>query len=57
MKLDISFQQAEEVVSHQVKWENFMVGISGRPLVRSTELKLLIRSGVPHEHREAIWKG
>ncbi|ESO92456.1 hypothetical protein LOTGIDRAFT_120741, partial [Lottia gigantea] len=48
---------AEEVTSHHVKWENFMVGQSGKYLVRSHELKTLIRSGIPHDHREKIWQG
>ncbi|XP_067677060.1 TBC1 domain family member 2B-like [Haliotis asinina] len=48
---------ADEASSHQVKWENFMVNQSGRPLNRSLELKTLIRSGIPHEYREQVWKG
>ncbi|XP_048255520.1 TBC1 domain family member 2B-like isoform X1 [Haliotis rufescens] len=48
---------ADEASSHQVKWENFMVNQSGRPLSRSLELKTLIRSGIPHEYREQVWKG
>lgn len=34
-----------------------MVGQSGKALHRSTELKNMIRSGIPHEFREEIWKG
>ncbi|XP_061168214.1 TBC1 domain family member 2B-like [Saccostrea echinata] len=50
-------KRQDEELSHQVKWENFMMAQTGKPLVRSQELKLMIRSGVPHEYKEAIWKG
>nr|KAG5694202.1 hypothetical protein BaRGS_027178 [Batillaria attramentaria] len=50
-------QNADETTSKHVKWENFMVGQSGKPLQRSPELKTLIRLGVPHEYKEHVWKG
>ncbi|XP_025110931.1 TBC1 domain family member 2B-like isoform X2 [Pomacea canaliculata] len=46
-----------EATSRQIKWENFMVGQSGKPLQRSPELKALVRMGVPHAFKEHIWKG
>ncbi|XP_050403862.1 TBC1 domain family member 2B isoform X1 [Patella vulgata] len=56
-KLTNKLKEAEEATSHQVKWENFMVGQSGKYLTRSPELKTLIRLGIPHEYREQIWRG
>ncbi|XP_041358045.1 TBC1 domain family member 2B-like [Gigantopelta aegis] len=50
-------KDSDETASHHVKWENFLVGQPGKTLTRSQELKLLVRSGVPHEYREQIWKG
>jgi hypothetical protein len=50
-------QDADEMTSRQIKWENFMVGQSGKPLVRSAELKGLVRMGVPHDFKEHVWKG
>ncbi|KAL5017300.1 hypothetical protein ScPMuIL_006889 [Solemya velum] len=49
---------SDEAVSHQLKWTNFMVPYEqgGKPIQRSPELKALIRSGVPHEYKESIWK-
>lgn len=43
-------------VSVGVKWENFLAGTMNRDLVRSPELKALIRCGVPHEHRPHVWR-
>jgi hypothetical protein len=34
-----------------------MVSLAHKTLVRSSELKALIRMGIPHEYREQIWKG
>ncbi|XP_021363151.1 TBC1 domain family member 2B-like [Mizuhopecten yessoensis] len=56
-ELSTKIKEADEVQSHLVKWDNFMVGQTGKPLVRSAELKGLVRMGVPHEHRSHIWKG
>jgi hypothetical protein len=43
--------------SHRVRWENFMARHGGgRELTRSTEMKQLIRSGVPRNYRTQIWK-
>ena len=52
-------QDADDVTSKKIKWENFMVGLthSGKALTRSPDLKALIRLGVPKELREKIWKG
>ncbi|XP_033737706.1 TBC1 domain family member 2B-like [Pecten maximus] len=56
-ELSTKIKEADEVQSHLVKWDNFMVGQTGKPLVRSAELKGLVRMGIPHEHRSHIWKG
>ncbi|XP_060082092.1 TBC1 domain family member 2B-like [Ylistrum balloti] len=56
-ELSTKIKEADEVTSHLVKWDNFMVGQTGKTLVRSAELKGLVRMGVPHEHRSHIWKG
>lgn len=49
-------KRQDEELSHQVKWENYMMAQAGKPLVRSQELKAMIRSGVPHEYKEVVWK-
>ena len=49
-------QYADHDASLRVKWENYMVGRSGK-IVRCQELKTLIRQGIPHEYREEVWKG
>ncbi|XP_052776257.1 TBC1 domain family member 2B-like [Mya arenaria] len=54
--LNTKVEYADRDASHQVKWENFMVGRGGK-LQRCQELKTLIRQGVPHEYREEVWKG
>ena len=49
-------QDHEADVSHQVKWENYMVSQGKHELQRSKELKMLIRGGVPSTLRPTIWK-
>ncbi|KAM8860773.1 TBC1 domain family member 2B [Synchiropus picturatus] len=51
-----SLSMTDQEVSIGVKWENFLAGTMNRDLVRSPELKALIRSGIPHEHRSQIWR-
>uniref|UniRef100_A0A8C2V8M6 TBC1 domain family member 2B n=1 Tax=Chinchilla lanigera TaxID=34839 RepID=A0A8C2V8M6_CHILA len=43
-------------VSTGVKWENYFASTVNREMVCSPELKTLIRSGIPHEHRSKVWK-
>ncbi|XP_055885319.1 TBC1 domain family member 2B-like isoform X3 [Biomphalaria glabrata] len=58
LEMEYQIRDADEETSKKIKWENFMVGQSiAKPLVRSPDLKLLIRLGIPHEYREKIWKG
>ncbi|XP_036909319.1 TBC1 domain family member 2B isoform X2 [Sturnira hondurensis] len=47
--------EAQEV-STGVKWENYFAGTVNREMARSPELKSLIRAGIPHGHRSAVWK-
>ena len=54
--IPIFLQYADHDASLRVKWENYMVGRSGK-VVRCQELKTLIRQGIPHEYREEVWKG
>ncbi|XP_078382204.1 TBC1 domain family member 2B-like [Oculina patagonica] len=42
-------------MSVEVRWENYMVTHKNRELQKTPELKALVRSGVPHEHRATIW--
>uniref|UniRef100_A0A8C6LU92 TBC1 domain family member 2B n=1 Tax=Nothobranchius furzeri TaxID=105023 RepID=A0A8C6LU92_NOTFU len=51
-----SLSMTDQEVSVGVKWENFLAGTMNRDLVRSPELKALIRCGVPHEHRSLVWR-
>ncbi|KAI1904455.1 hypothetical protein AGOR_G00005820 [Albula goreensis] len=46
-----SLSLTDQEVSVGVKWENYLAGTMTREMVRSLELKALMRSGVPHEHR------
>ncbi|XP_061630462.1 TBC1 domain family member 2B [Phyllopteryx taeniolatus] len=46
----------DQEVSVGVKWENYLAGTMNRNLVRSPELKALIRCGIPHEHRSQLWR-
>ncbi|XP_040456703.1 TBC1 domain family member 2B isoform X2 [Falco naumanni] len=43
-------------ISTGVKWENYLASTMNREMMRSVELKNLIRSGIPHEHRSKMWK-
>ncbi|XP_058263498.1 TBC1 domain family member 2B [Hemibagrus wyckioides] len=45
----------DQEVSVGVKWENYLASTVNREMVRSPELKSLIRSGVPHVHRSKVW--
>lgn len=51
-----SLSMTDQEVSVGVKWENFLASTMNRDLVRSPELKALIRCGVPHEHRSLVWR-
>ncbi|XP_041651672.1 TBC1 domain family member 2B [Cheilinus undulatus] len=51
-----SLSMTDQEVSVGVKWENYLASTMNRDLVRSPELKTLIRSGVPHEHRSKVWR-
>lgn len=50
-----SLSLTNQEVSVGVKWENFLASTMNRDLVRSPELKALMRSGVPHVHRPKVW--
>lgn len=51
-----SLAMADQEVSVGVKWENYLASTMNRDLLRSPELKALIRSGIPHEHRPRVWR-
>ena len=51
-----TLSMTDQEVSVGVKWENFLASTMNRDLVRSPELKALIRCGVPHEHRSQVWR-
>ncbi|KAM3609316.1 uncharacterized protein V6R79_012944 [Siganus canaliculatus] len=51
-----SLSMTDQEVSVGVKWENYLASTVNRDLVRSPELKALIRCGVPHEHRSQVWR-
>ncbi|KAL7858220.1 hypothetical protein AOLI_G00183220 [Acnodon oligacanthus] len=50
-----SLSLTDQEVSVGVKWENYLSGTMNRELIRSPELKSLMRSGVPHVHRSKVW--
>lgn len=43
-------------VSTGVKWENYLASTMNRDMMRSPELKGLVRAGIPHQHRSKVWK-
>ncbi|XP_072290873.1 TBC1 domain family member 2B [Eucyclogobius newberryi] len=51
-----SLSMTDQEVSVGVKWENYLASTMNRNLVRSPELKNLVRCGVPHEHRSQLWR-
>ncbi|KAG7473390.1 hypothetical protein MATL_G00095280 [Megalops atlanticus] len=51
-----SLSLTDQEVSVGVKWENYLAGTMNREMTRSPELKALVRSGVPHEHRSKVWR-
>ncbi|CAN9499330.1 unnamed protein product [Ophioblennius macclurei] len=51
-----SLSMTNQEVSVGVKWENYLTSTMNRDLVRSPELKALIRCGVPHDHRSQVWR-
>ncbi|KAM6426513.1 TBC1 domain family member 2B isoform 2-T2 [Liasis olivaceus] len=51
----LSLSEHQEM-STGVKWENFLAATANREMVRSVELKNLIRGGIPHDHRCQVWK-
>ncbi|XP_011605682.2 TBC1 domain family member 2B isoform X2 [Takifugu rubripes] len=51
-----TLSMTDQEVSVGVKWENYLASTLNRDLVRSPELKALIRCGVPHEHRSRVWQ-
>ncbi|KAM9855042.1 TBC1 domain family member 2B [Aulostomus maculatus] len=51
-----SLSMTDKEVSVGVKWENYLTSTMNRDLMRSLELKTLIRSGIPHEHRSQVWR-
>ncbi|CAL8261923.1 unnamed protein product [Merluccius merluccius] len=50
-----SLSMTDQEVSVGVKWENFLASTMNRDLMRSPELKALMRCGVPHVHRHKVW--
>lgn len=51
-----SLSMTDQEVSVGVKWENYLASTMNRDLLRSPELKALIRCGIPHEHRSQVWR-
>lgn len=51
-----SLAMTDQEVSVGVKWENYLASTMNRDLLRSPELKALIRCGIPHEHRSQVWR-
>ncbi|XP_026094952.1 TBC1 domain family member 2B-like isoform X2 [Carassius auratus] len=50
-----SLSLTDQETSVRVKWDNYMAITMNREMVRSPELKALMRSGVPHNHRSKVW--
>uniref|UniRef100_A0A673NJE8 Death-associated protein kinase 2-like n=1 Tax=Sinocyclocheilus rhinocerous TaxID=307959 RepID=A0A673NJE8_9TELE len=50
-----SLSLTDQETSVRVKWDNYLAITMNREMVRSPELKALMRSGVPHKHRSKVW--
>uniref|UniRef100_A0A672MQ81 TBC1 domain family member 2B n=1 Tax=Sinocyclocheilus grahami TaxID=75366 RepID=A0A672MQ81_SINGR len=50
-----SLSLTDQETSVRVKWDNYLAITMNREMVRSPELKALMRSGVPHNHRSKVW--
>ncbi|XP_056120896.1 TBC1 domain family member 2B [Rhinichthys klamathensis goyatoka] len=50
-----SLSLTDQETSVRVKWDNYLAITMNREMVRSPELKALMRSGVPHIHRSKVW--
>ncbi|KAI7811871.1 putative TBC1 domain family member 2B [Triplophysa rosa] len=50
-----SFSLTDQETSVRVKWDNYLAITMNREMVRSPDLKALMRSGVPHIHRSKVW--
>lgn len=51
----LSLSESQEI-STVVKWENYFASTVNREMVRTPELKNLVRNGIPHQHRSKMWK-
>ncbi|XP_061452009.1 TBC1 domain family member 2B isoform X2 [Rhineura floridana] len=51
----LSLTENQEM-STGVKWENYLASTMNREMMRSLELKNLIRNGIPHTHRSQMWR-
>lgn len=50
-----SLSLTDQETSVRVKWDNYLAITMNREMVRSPELKALMRNGVPHIHRSKVW--
>jgi len=54
---NLKSQDVEREISFAVKWENLLSGIQRlKDISQCVELKAMIRSGIPTQHKEAVWK-
>ncbi|KAG2471132.1 TBD2B protein, partial [Polypterus senegalus] len=51
-----SLSLTDQEASIRVKWDNYLASTMNREMLRSPELKNLIRNGIPHDHRSKVWK-
>ncbi|XP_042203732.1 TBC1 domain family member 2B-like [Homarus americanus] len=58
-------QKQSQVLAHQVqhngsswenRWESFLAGTSAKELPHCTELKFLIRGGIPYQYKGKVWR-
>lgn len=50
-----SLSLTDQETSVRVKWDNYLAITMNREMVRSPDLKALMRGGVPHIHRSKVW--
>ncbi|VDN55593.1 unnamed protein product [Dracunculus medinensis] len=49
-------ERSPQYIDWLLKWDSFLVNNVSRPLKPSSELKSLIRNGVPKTYRKRVWK-
>eukprot|EP00794_Sanderia_malayensis_P012310 gene12310-13580_t len=50
------FSNESKEISVGVRWENFLVAQGKRLILKTEDVKALVRAGIPHEFRARVWQ-